>query len=294
MSENPGRNDPCFCGSNKKYKNCHLKLFRPTESFNCRISALDTIRFENRIPPGSGIEVGDATVYYGDPHPWDNVITSLLHPFESAGWDEKKRWENRIKKRISKLRYKIEVLRFNIETFKFLERRTINEYQDFIIANHTMSKVYNDQNLISNVESFLFQSKSCLDVFAQIIAYSFKFEISKYQDNGKALLKILNKTSTQHEQDKNRIFELIETSIPWVKELVEMRDDVTHFSDLEGLSCFLIKKCSETDLTVKVYFPAMPSGVRVSVYMDKIWYNIYSLINECRPILIRVAKNVNP
>jgi preprotein translocase subunit SecA len=21
----PGRNDPCWCGSNKKYKNCHLR-----------------------------------------------------------------------------------------------------------------------------------------------------------------------------------------------------------------------------------------------------------------------------
>lgn len=291
MSENPGRNDPCFCGSTKKYKNCHLKLFQPTEFFNCRISALELIRFENRLPPGSGIIVGEATVYYGDPHPWDNEIRALVHPFESTDWDEKKRWENRIKMRISKLRYKIDVLRYNIEVFKFLERRTVNEYQNFMVANHTMSKVYNDPQLISSVESFLFQSKSCLDVFAQLIAYSFRFEISKYQDNGNALLKILNKISTQHEEDKNRIYELIKQAVPWVKELVEMRDDVTHFSDLEGLSCFLIKQCNGSDLEVKVYYPAMPSGERVSAYMDKTWNNIYSLIDECRPILIRVAKN---
>ena len=44
-----------------------------------------------------------------------------------------------------------------------------------------------------NVESFLFQSKSCLDVFAQIIAYSFKCEISTYQNDGNGLIKILEK-----------------------------------------------------------------------------------------------------
>jgi hypothetical protein len=44
-----------------------------------------------------------------------------------------------------------------------------------------------------HVESFLFQSKSCLDVFAQVIAYTFKFEISSYQDFGNGLIKILEK-----------------------------------------------------------------------------------------------------
>jgi len=103
MSERIGRNDLCYRGSNKKYKNCHQKSFRPTEYFDCRISGLETIKFENRIPPGSGIEVGEATVSYGDPHPWDREISELLKPFESTQWNNNERWKNRIKKRVEKL-----------------------------------------------------------------------------------------------------------------------------------------------------------------------------------------------
>jgi hypothetical protein len=103
MSERIGRNDLCYRGSNKKYKNCQQKSFRPTEHFDCRISGLETIKFENRIPPGSGIEVGEATVSYGDPHPWDREISELLKPFESTQWNNNERWENRIKKRVEKL-----------------------------------------------------------------------------------------------------------------------------------------------------------------------------------------------
>ncbi len=32
MNEKVGRNDPCPCGSGKKYKNCHLKDERPRGS----------------------------------------------------------------------------------------------------------------------------------------------------------------------------------------------------------------------------------------------------------------------
>lgn len=31
MSETPGRNDPCYCGSDKKYKHCHMKIDRERE-----------------------------------------------------------------------------------------------------------------------------------------------------------------------------------------------------------------------------------------------------------------------
>ena len=117
-----------------------------------------------------------------------------------------------------------------------------------------------------HVESFLFQSKSCLDVFAQVIAYTFKFEISSYQDFGNGLIKILEK-NTCTEKSK-LIIEKIEENLPLIKELVTMRDEVTHYSDLEGLSCFLIKQSKENDIFVRVYYPAM--------LMDKEFLNIWT------------------
>jgi hypothetical protein len=69
-----------------------------------------------------------------------------------------------------------------------------------------------------------------------------------------------------------------------------MRDEVTHYSDLEGLSCFMIKQSKENDVLVRVYYPAMPDGQRVSKYMDKIWNGINKVVSECLPILVEVAK----
>ncbi|MFZ0512972.1 MAG: hypothetical protein WAM14_15295 [Candidatus Nitrosopolaris sp.] len=44
--------------------------------------------------------------------------------------------------------------------------------------------IYDDPDLRYNIESFLLQSKSSLDVFAQLIAYCFSAEITSYGTNG--------------------------------------------------------------------------------------------------------------
>ena len=193
MSNDIGRNDPCFCGSGRKYKNCHLKPFYPIEYFDCKISGFENIKFENRIPSNVGIEVGDVKIYYSNPFPWDKEISNILQPLHSTDWNENQRWENRIKKRINKLHHKLNILKYNIESFKTFEKATENEWKKYIVANTTLNKIYDDPTLIMHVESFLFQSKSCLDVFAQVIAYTFKFEISSYEDFGNGLIKILEK-----------------------------------------------------------------------------------------------------
>jgi len=54
-----------------------------------------------------------------------------------------------------------------------------------------------------------------------------------------------------------------------------MRDLVTHFSDLEDLSCFQIKQSKGTDLIVRVYYPSMPSGERVSKYGQSVEQNCF-------------------
>lgn len=286
MSEKLGRNDPCYCGSNKKYKNCHLKPFLPNEYFECEIREFENIKFVNKIPPNAGIEVGEVKSYYSSPHVWDEDIKNLLTPLYSKNWDTKQRWENRIMKRTEKLHHKIDILKYNIELFKLLETKTENDWKQYIVANTTMNKIYEDHDLIMNVESFLFQSKSCLDVLAQIIAYNFKFEISSYHDNGNGLIKILEKNLKNDQEKKEKIIEIIKRNIPWIKELVEMRDEVTHYSDLEGLSCFLIQRSNDTDRLVKVYYPSMPNGERVLKYMYKVWNNIRKLIEECLLILV--------
>jgi len=58
------------------------------------------------------------------------------------------------------------------------------DYKKRITVNTTMNKIYDDPLLIYNFESFLFQMKSCLDVFCQLLAYSFKLESTTYTKFG--------------------------------------------------------------------------------------------------------------
>jgi hypothetical protein len=39
MSDKPGRNDPCYCGSGKKYKSCHLKADQAVEKERAQLMA---------------------------------------------------------------------------------------------------------------------------------------------------------------------------------------------------------------------------------------------------------------
>ena len=78
----------------------------------------------------------------------------------------KERWQNRIKKRIDKLHHKLNAVKFHAYSFKSSERKIEEEYKKLLFANNTLNKIIENPHLIYNTESFLFQSKSCLDVFA--------------------------------------------------------------------------------------------------------------------------------
>ena len=280
MKETLGRNDPCYCGSGKKYKNCHLKPFYPTEHFSCKISGFDTIKFENRLPQ-QYFEVGRVDVYYSSQTPWDSEIAALLKPFIEVDLNKNDRWENRVKKRLEKLHHKLDAIKYHIESFKSYERNVETELRNHVVANTTKNKIYDDPLLIYNFESFLFQSKSCLDVLSQLLAYCFKEKITTFGNHGNDLINLLQKKSKKdNSKEKRSMIDVIQGSRNWVKDLVEMRDEVTHFSDLEGFSCFLIMQSSEIDQYARVYYPSIPSGERVSKYMDRTWNNICCLISQ--------------
>jgi hypothetical protein len=289
VNEKLGRNDICYCGSNKKYKDCHLRPYYPKEYFQAQIKEFDSIRFENKAP--EYISVGRIDVFLRDHYPWDGEISTVLKPFTEIVWDEKDTWQNRIKKRVDKLYHKLNAMKYHTYSFINFERESEENYKKYLVANTTLNKVFDNPHLIYNTESFLFQSKSCLDVFAQIIAYSFKFTISTYRKYGEDLINILKKEPSKNypEYAKN-IIKIIQCNKPWIKELVEMRNEVTHYSDLVGLSCFLIKKSEENDKIATIYYPAMTDGERVPKYMDKIWTNIQNLIHDSTPSLVGATR----
>lgn len=155
------------------------------------------------------------------------------------------------------LKIELRPLQYHSNSFKYFEREIEKDWKTNIVGNISMNKIINNPGLIYNLESFLFQSKSCLDVLAQLIAYSFKFRITSYGDNGNGLIQILKKPSKNNPEYAKKMIAIIDKNKPWVKELVVMRDEVTHYSDLEGLSCFLIKRSEKKDIVATVYYPVM-------------------------------------
>ena len=95
-----------------------------------------------------------------------------------------------------------------------------------------------------STESFLFQCKSCLDVFTQMIGLLFTLDLNTWGNEGDEIIKQIRIRVESGHVKGNKITmmnlnKIIEKNKYWIKDLVDMRDDVTHFSDLEGMSCFI-------------------------------------------------------
>ncbi len=288
-----GRNDSCYCGSNKKYKDCHLKLeldFYPKESFTVPVTEIEDINFVNYAP--EHVQVKRVDVVYSDPLPWDNELSIILKPLINEQWNKNDRWEDLIEKRKNKIYYKLGILKHHTEAFKHLEKLGETEYKKGISGNTTMNKIFENPLLTLNIEAFLFQAKSTLDIFAQLIGHCFKFSITTYKNRGQKLIDTLESSHyDKYRKDANNLIAIIKTNKSWVGKLVDMRNEVTHHSDLTGLSCFMFKKIEPDDTEAIVYYPSLSNGDRVSKYMDSTWSNIVNLICSCLPILVKVVKS---
>ena len=88
------------------------------------------------------------------------------------------------------------------------------------------------------------------------------------------------------------MIKLIENNEKWIADEIKMRDKVTHYSDLEGLSCFLHRAWNGEKIA-KIYYPSLPNRERVSIYMDTIWNNIIILIRDTYKIIDSIYSNSN-
>jgi hypothetical protein len=95
----------------------------------------------------------------------------------------------------------------------------------------------------------------------------------------------------KYKTDIRELTTLIRNAKPRVIKIKAMRDEVTHYSDLTGLSCFMFKQIYSDDTQVVIYYPSLSDGERVSKYMELIWNNIPNLITSCLTILVRIVKS---
>lgn len=118
-----------------------------------------------------------------------------------------------------------------------------------------------------------------------MIGLLFTLDLNTWGNEGDEIIKQtrIRVESGNVKGNKNNYDELnkiIEKNKYWIKDLVDMRDDVTHFSDLEGMSCFIHESVDERAAKAKIFYQSLPDGQRVSKYMERIKKNLQDLIKE--------------
>jgi hypothetical protein len=188
--------------------------------------------------------------------------------------------------RLKRLKHKLYGVRYHLDNFKKAEDEEIAA----LTANHVGTDhdvVSNNPKIIYEVEAFLFQVKSTLDVLAQIIAMVYHLkEIHTYKDDGGSLINGLKISSSKEQRNTPlQLAAILERHQKWVKDTIDMRDEVTHYSDLQGFSCF-IRHAWTGGPTTRISYPSMPNGDRSRTYLEITWRRLLKLVNEISPFLI--------
>lgn len=190
--------------------------------------------------------------------------------------------------RAGRLRHKLYGVKYHIQNFIEQEETDIANFKkEHKGSDH--DAIMNEPKLIYEVESFLFQVKSALDILAQIIGMVYHLSgVTRYSNGGRILVNQLRQNSAKaHRKEAERLAIIIESYAKWVDDLVDMRDEVTHFSDLEGFSCFIQHAWDGRPLA-NISYPSMPTGERARNYMQTSWNQLKDLIELTRPIIIEM------
>jgi hypothetical protein len=273
----------CHCGSGKLLRDCHMLLDLPKESFlvdiTKKLKSMKHVVTRNGIEQELVDEILEMELTGADPKPWDNEIINILNASEKIIIKQ-----GIFKERIGRLRHKLDALKYHSLLFKDEESRLIKEYQTSYVAENIHYSLENP-TLIYNTEAFLFQIKSCLDVLSQIIGLAFKTSVRTYKNEGRDLIKKITKNPLKgYPQQCAKMIELLESNDEWITLAVKMRDKVTHYSDLTGLSCFRYRAYDEGN-QARIYYPALPNRERVSKYMDEVWVKVINLIENALQII---------
>lgn len=288
MENNIGRMQLCPCNSGKLYKNCHMRTYRPKEFFSVKvhggIKAVDYHMVQKegsdewvKVPGRLSLMLGYAQKSYDD---IDNLIRDIKEVVDEERYV--------LRERITRLKHKLYGIRYHMENFFKEEEGVIKNYNTQYEAPGTDSYNQNPK-LIYETESFLFQIKSALDVFAQIISMIFNvkskntYSISDKGDN--KIVKKLLEVDTHHVIQHEMADLLIKNDESWIRDAVDMRDEVTHLSDLKGFMCF-VQHAWEGDEFARISYPSMPDGLRASTYMRVTYNKLFQLFFDASPILI--------
>ncbi len=302
------RNEPCPCGSGKKYKNCcYPDKTRAWKTAGSHESPAFTVKPKETPEPITHHLVSSdggktwesrpgllaARIYSRDPKDIDETVSQMIKSVSSAmdtltlSNDDKQDFV----KRIDNIDHKLHAVKYHLNNYEQAESDKVKELSKNYKPPAGVQMVIEEPRLIYEVEAFLFQTKSCLDVLSWVLKPAFGFSYCSFGDKGDDTIKQLkNNCPAKLATCAEKIIRLIEDAQDaWLVELIKMRDQVTHYSRLEGFNCFMEDPYTGDGIT-NIHYPTMPNKQRVLEYCQNVWELLLSFCEDFLKLTLEVAR----
>ncbi len=303
-----GRNDPCPCGSGKKYKNCcYPDKTRAWKTAGSYESSAFTVKPKEMPEPITHHLVSSdggktweprpgllaARIYGRDPKDIDDAISKMIKSV-SSGMNTlslSTAVKQDFVKRINDVDHKLHAVKYHLSNYERAESDKIKEFSKKYKPPAGVQMVIEEPRLIYEIESFLFQTKSCLDVLSQVLKPAFGFTYCSFGDKGDDTINQLkNNCPTKLAIYADKIIKLIEDAQDaWLVELIKMRDEVTHYSRLEGFDCFMEDPYIGGGVA-DIHYPTMPNKQRVLDYCQNVWKLLLSFCEDFLKLTLEAAR----
>lgn len=292
------RNDPCPCGSGKKYKKCcypdKTREWKTADSHESPEFAVSPKEIPEPIThhfvssdggktwkPRPGLLA--AQICVKEPENIDEEIDKMTRSLSSdiRTLDLSQDAKQDLTKRISDMEHKLHAVKYHLKNY---EKAEIDKVKEFVQSSKPptgIQMMVEEPRLIYEVEAFLFQVKSCLDVLSRVLEPNFAFSHCKFGGEGDAIIRRLkNNCPVTLTNYAEKIIKLVEDAQDaWIVELITMRDKVTHHSRLEGFNCF-VEDPYIGGSTASIHYPTMPNTKRVLEYCQDIWKRLLSFCED--------------
>ena len=284
-----GRNEPCPCGSGKKYKHCCYpdktrawKTAGSHESPGFTVKPMETPKpILNHVVSSDGGKTWKAQpgllavrLYGKDPKNIGKTISGIsksviskidtMHPSSNV--------KQELVKYIHEVDHKLHAVKYHLNNYEQAESDKVKEFSENYKPPAGAQMVAEEPKLIYEIEAFLFQTKSCLDILSWVLKPTFGFPYCSFGEKGDDIIKPLrNNCPATYSTIAERLIELIEDAQDaWIVELIDMRDTITHYSRLEGFTCF-IEDPHLGGTTANIHYPTMPNTRRALDYCQDVW-----------------------
>lgn len=306
-----GRNDPCPCGSGKKYKNCcYPDKMGAWKTAGAHESPAFTVKPKEMPEPianhlissdggktwesrpgllaaqtiGKKLEDIDKTV--------SKIVEPVLREINTLNLSGTAKQD--FVKRVNYVDHKLRAVKYHLKNYEQAESDKIKEFSENYKPPAGAQEIIEEPRLIYEVESFLFQVKSCLDVLSRVIEPAFRISCHQFGNEGDDVINVLqNNCPTLLSAYAEKIIKLIkDAQDAWIVELIKMRVQITHYSSLEGFHCF-IEDPYIGGGTANIHYPTMPNKRRALEYCQDVWEKLLSFYEEFLKLTLEAARKRN-